>query len=135
MTTECFKTVGAPRLLKLADILDAAEPMQLTDGKPSGYYQRRWIWGKNDCGTPACALGHWAANNQDRWEAYDIDQIRLKGRYGPIGSAKQEFCLSDREVSELFGIDGCGNAQADPRKAAAYIRNFVFRNLTCSGAV
>lgn len=93
----------------------------------------------HDCGTPGCALGHYAARNDLQSAFYlrrksDWLGIRTKtGRAaGPaIGfddiRVSEHFGLSCYdEAEELFGTRGCGNAKT-PIKAAEYIEAFVER--------
>ncbi len=131
-----FKEIGAPRLLALADILDAADAAHVAKGEPV-YRQTAFA---HDCGTPACALGHWAHHNQDRW-TYDgrpcvgaAPRLR-RGSRNTYKDAAKEFHIShnenmEDEADELFGGCGCGEAETG-KEAAAYIRDFVFRKLKC----
>lgn len=148
MPTECFKDVGAPRLLELADILDVADKEHRARDEPV-YRQSRW---RHACGTPACALGHYSAHRPERvsWASGQLPEMErqilgLAGKYEhdypifrtangalltgcPAGAA--EFCLEYSEALELFDSGGCGSA-LNGQQAATYIRNFVFRKLSC----
>jgi hypothetical protein len=113
---------GNRRLLRLAAILDKVPTDQtLPDGQPI-YDQKQYV---HPCGSPACALGHWAAANPKRWE---IDRSILVKKDSPLSSvvrsAMDEFNLSYLTVDDLFGSYGCGKAKTGP-EAAAFIRNFV----------
>ena len=138
MKTKCFKTVGAPRLLELADILERATKYRQDRwfhawGEFSGYTNRGYL--KHECGTPACALGHWAAANKDRWVSVDGSPVlRDLSSMHPADSTAEDFCINEREHAELFGVNGCGDACDDGKKAAEYIREFVRRKMMCRGA-
>lgn len=86
---------------------------------------------KRNCGTPACALGHYTFR-EDLQSVFWWDK---KGRY-PISRATGEgvsydesevlahFGLTENEADELFGAEGCGWAQ-EAVDAADFIENFV----------
>jgi hypothetical protein len=90
----------------------------------------------NQCGTPACALGHYA----DRRDLQDAFSLSKEGyltvledglvveeiRYVTDFPITDHFNLSDEEADELFEIEGCGNAQTNI-EAAEYIERFVER--------
>lgn len=141
---------GNKNLLELADILDAAHAARALHPEIAPYCQGRFAW---DCGTPACALGHWAAAHPEGWRWYG-DNSRWLEADGLDGAtitafarAAEVFALTihrwDRtdyyddpndselvegqpEVAELFDEFGCGNA-GTAAEAAAYIRKFVAR--------
>ena len=120
--------MNAEKLLKLADILDAAHEAHQRKGGP-GYDQRRYT---HSCGTPACAFGHWAAAHPDRFEIIHRAFIRLREPrelqlLHPSAIATMEFDLTYGQALELFGVDGCGGATTH-KQAAEYIREFVERN-------
>jgi hypothetical protein len=89
------------------------------------------------CGTPMCALGHYAAR-QDLQSLLVLDNKRRASRYdSPVfyadsgkavtyDSARlcEHFGISSDDADELFGPDGCDNA-ATPIEAANYIEHFV----------
>lgn len=105
--------VGNRRLLKLAGILDTARR----------YNQSLFAY---SCGTPACALGHWAAANPRRWrlgfpEPPGLRSVLLRH---PFRAARVEFAMSDRDVTLMFGTGGCGCAKTG-KQASRYIRRFV----------
>ncbi len=124
-STHAFKRYGANRLLKLALILDTADALHKKKGAPT-YDQRVYVW---NCGTPACALGHWVAANPKRFRFQFGSPVR-NGReeYAGLGTAPVEFGISDYEAMELFDLCGCDNAQT-AKEAARYIRAFVKRKL------
>lgn len=117
---------GKERLLKLADILDTADVAHRKAKQPT-YDQ---MYTLHECGTPACALGHWAVNNRRR---FLVDKrngsVTLRAEpdivfCGMIGAI--EFDLSYEHGSELFSATGCGHART-AKQAAKYIRQFVRR--------
>jgi hypothetical protein len=113
--------LGNERLLELAAILDVADAQHRQRKEPT--YDQSVI--VHDCGTPACAAGHWAASNPDRWEIRG-GCTYLKGRssMGAIPAMSNEFALSIDEYEELFGSAGCNGART-AKQAAKYIRRFV----------
>ncbi len=115
--------LGARRLLKLASILDTADALHKKRGEPL-YNQEDYV---HSCGSPACALGHYAANTR----GFTLD--RAWGEYCRKGlsftwdcGAAKEFGLSTSEATELFYYNGCGEAKT-AKQAAKYIRSFVKR--------
>lgn len=114
--------VGNRRLLKLANILDAAHQQQIASGGPT-YDQTDMV---HPCGSPCCALGHWAHANPKLWK-FDARNGCFKhlpeGMYG-LEPAAKDFHLEQHEVYELFGGSGCGSART-ATDAATYIRRFV----------
>jgi hypothetical protein len=79
------------------------------------------------CGTPACALGHYAAradlqdeffiNHRGRLDTIERDEL-------PIRLAVKHFGLTEAETDRLFEMWGCGGATT-PIEAAEYIEAFV----------
>lgn len=118
--------IGNRRLLKLANILDTADAAHRKRKEPT-YSQYEFT---HDCGTPACALGHWAAANPRRWyfEGSLYPQLRNAGSpyTSPLDDACDEFSIDSDETQELFDVGGCGNART-AKQAAKYIRAFVKR--------
>jgi hypothetical protein len=92
-----------------------------------------------DCGTPACALGHYASR-RDLQRVFDLGKsggrfgtvwgLRVTGKRGLAGfndrAVLDHFALSKEESAELFDQDGCGDAKTT-KQAARYIRKFVAR--------
>jgi hypothetical protein len=112
---------GLRRLLKLAEILDVADEKHAEDNEPA-YDQGRFY---HRCGTPACALGHWAAHNPDRWKmVHGVPYLRGQRPHADWGEAREEFGITNVEAAQLFGGYGCGDAR-NGRQAAKYIRQFV----------
>lgn len=92
------------------------------------------------CGTPMCALGHYAART-DLQTFLIIDNGRREHAFStPMFYADngnkawydhsrvhQHFEIDEQDAEELFSADGCGNAKT-PIEAAEYIERFVDRN-------
>jgi hypothetical protein len=121
---------GKERLLKLADILDVADAEHRKNNEPA--YDQCSVG--HPCGTPACALGHWAAANPRRfiWNPRAEEEGGSVISYKPDPSAgfyemgSREFDLTSEQSTELFDGDGCGDARTG-KAAARYIRKFVKR--------
>jgi hypothetical protein len=117
------------RLLKLADILDVADAEHRARGEKV-YDQSNFV--HQSCGTPACALGHYAAYSR-RWELEPsrwgdiVPQLKNAPPSDFIDQqVRAEFGIDFGEFRELFGVDGCGGAKT-AKQAAKYIRKFVAR--------
>lgn len=82
----------------------------------------------HECGTPACAIGHYAARRDLQRE------FTLKSALGSTDgdgewayAAQRHFGLEGLATVELlFGSKGCGGAET-PKAAARYIERFVAR--------
>jgi hypothetical protein len=88
----------------------------------------------HECGTPACALGHYAARRdlQDRFKivvgaAHSFLANASDGRSVMPGDVAGHFAISIHDAGDLFDVDGCGGAKT-PAVAAAFIEAFVARN-------
>lgn len=125
----CHPEVAArrARLLNVAKALeDANEVRQLRETFSMHWYT-------HTCGTPMCALGHYAAR-QDLQSAFKLSgggylgSSNGKRLFGGIDSLEvvTHFGLEAGEPIELFSPSGCGNAKT-PLQAAKYIRDFVDR--------
>lgn len=89
---------------------------------------------ENRCGTPACALGHYAVRKdlQDTFtlsKSGDLYQIGPNGGRGrclsPNSKAVQEhFGIDSDESKLLFDADGCGLADTS-LEAARFIEKFI----------
>lgn len=119
--------LGARRLLRLAKILDTADALHKKRGERP-YYQGAII---HPCGTPACAIGHYAAHTPSRFRVNKRDEsvsylpsTILDDHEARIAQA--EFGISFDEGIEVFGWSGCGKART-AKQAAKYIRSFVRR--------
>jgi len=92
---------------------------------------------KATCGTPACALGHYAAR-RDLQKTFKLnkfgDLIMNTGRPFPTGintgifftggPIAEHFGLSQEEMEKLFSSEGC-NYATTPIAAAKFIEKFV----------
>lgn len=85
-----------------------------------------------DCGTPCCALGHYAAR-KDLQRVFRLSRVKgnwlgLVGKREGIGidapEVHKHFGIDYEQADELFGCHGCGCAQT-PIDAAEYIEQFV----------
>jgi hypothetical protein len=82
------------------------------------------------CGTPACALGHYAAR-RDLQRSFKLDDRGVKTSAGArLGSPAEErpihdhFGITPEQADELFGMSGCDAAET-PIQAARYIERFI----------
>lgn len=80
------------------------------------------------CGTPACAIGHYAAR-RDLQDAFMLTQsggfvMNDGDYYSTRDSVLSHFEITDNQENQLFESEGCGNAQT-PQQAADYIEKFV----------
>lgn len=71
---------------------------------------------QHDCGTPACALGEWAALHQKRW--------LWRGGCVSRRMAAKEFNITFEEAVELFSAEGMGQAKT-ATAAAKFLRGFI----------
>lgn len=89
---------------------------------------------KEWCGTPACALGHYAAR-PDLQRLLFVGGSKRNPKLKLVASPKQDRQFSDIKVCQHFGItedqanelfdhDGCGGAET-AIEAAQYIERFV----------
>lgn len=111
-------TEGEQRLLQLADMVE----------RSTTYDQVAYTHG---CGTPACAMGHWATAHPEHWRFVAGIPVRISWKdvnrliIGSAEAIQEEFGLTGSEAMELFGNRGCGDAGTDAGKAAVYLRDFV----------
>lgn len=89
------------------------------------------------CGTPACALGHYAARQdlqnhlalvkKDK-ETFPVSYLSLAKKNYPISyhdrSVLDHFGIDQWQATKLFGSCGCGGAKT-AEAAAEYIERFV----------
>lgn len=94
----------------------------------------------NTCGTPGCAIGHYVARQDLQSEFLPIPpgdhymtdsggtgHVRLRDGSTIYFTSKKllrHFDMENDEYEELFGGDGCNDAQT-PNAAADYIERFV----------
>ena len=106
--------MNAEKLLKLADILDAAHAAGRQYDQRCFYYR----------GAPSCAWGYWADAHPGRFRIEDSEAWDPRRA---LWDAAKEFDISEDDAFELFGYWGCGRA-ITAEDAARYIREFVERN-------
>lgn len=103
----------------------------LREGKPENFDMYGYVRG--DCGTPACALGHYASRTdlQSFLKIANVDGFDLV--YAETGSlcggyeserVCDHFDITALEAEEIFHSHGCGGAQTNV-EAAEYIERFV----------
>ena len=131
MSGRVNKITGNARLLRLAALLSIADEKHLAEEQPF-YSQRKWT---HACGTPACALSHYAAAIPERWclrpglwpSLLGNEPLLNKGSTAAsLADARKEFALMFGEATELFDAEGCGGAKT-AKEAALYILQFVAR--------
>lgn len=82
------------------------------------------------CGTPACALGNYAARRdlQDDFSLSKFGSLRERRHRHDIGindePVLKHFGITNDQSDQLFGQNGCGNAMT-AIQAAKYIERFV----------
>lgn len=132
----------APNKERLLNVVRALHE----DPDPENFTMAREVWGgmrsrfgaRPECGTPGCAFGHYAAR-RDLQDAFAIDrqgafgasirEVTFGGEFGRgvyycSDSVARHFGLSEGEIDDLFGPDGCGGAKTSV-DAADYIENWV----------
>ena len=132
----------ATRLVNVADALrDAHAEEWHFDMANYGYHQsyvaytnRKQYDGlvEKGCGTPSCAIGHYAVRNdlQDKFmltqwgSLHVITENTHRCRLGR--EIESHFGITHEEEAELFETSGCGNAET-ALEAAEYIEDFVER--------
>lgn len=121
------------RLRTVAAALDEADAIPFFR---KTFTMRVWGFGFNherqnvpDCGTPACAMGHYAART-DLQRGFKLDSDgdvattgHLKG-YRVDFAMRMHFGIDVNQHEKLFGHDGCNRAKR-PKAAASYIRKFA----------
>lgn len=112
-----MKPVYARRLLKVA--------RALREGKRRSFNMESYA---NECGTPACAIGHYASR-RDLQRYFSLSELgSLLCGDEAVGFDDYEvtshFGISIDEAYELFDAAGCG-AATTPIAAARYIEKFV----------
>lgn len=106
--------------------------------KPEAFAMRCFIHANGShCGSPACVLGHYASRpDLQNLFVFEPPSIRVHYRQGskyvnggPVEYRDhyflEHFGLEDEdEADELFGGEGCANAQT-PDEAIAYLEGFI----------
>lgn len=126
------------RLENVARALDDAEQVPFLKRM---FNMGLWSWGRGkeepctgnyastqNCGTPACAMGHYASRD-DLQRTFYLDShgdvvLTRSGVDSSVTDFIKHFSLNGRTFEELFGGQGCGNAKT-PGQAAKYIRRFI----------
>lgn len=107
---------------RLLNVARACRETKFPDRFNMGTYS--WI-----CGTPACAIGNYAAR-ADLQDEFTLDRLgnlnRNDGDYYGSSSLEEHFGVGRDAAYELFGSRGCGNAKT-AIEAAEYIEAFVAR--------
>lgn len=130
-----FSTVNKIQAKRLLNVAKACRETKT----PEAFSMDRLIYSTGmcgqPCGTPACALGNYAARRDlQRTFRIDIEASVLGGQSayvdGPYDDGEAYFGLdpSKSEWEELFGLRGCGEAKT-AKQAARYIERFVARKL------
>lgn len=126
------------RLLTVARLLRermGEKPWKGADGaKHKKFNMGRYAW---DCGTPACALGTYAANTKvqgvfrigpDKDGNGNPEMFVLDKEGVPVDYAddvvQDHFGVDEEEAGVLFSGHGCGGAKT-PGRAARFIEKFV----------
>lgn len=93
---------------------------------PEKFTMHRFVYmtTANECGSPACALGHYAFR-QDLQSAFTRDTF---GPQSGVGCASEcvleHFHITEQQACQLFDSCGCDSAKT-PNEAADYIEKFV----------
>lgn len=106
------------------------------DPDPENFTMRRigYASALGKCGTPACALGHYAARTdlQGEFQLTKYALIYSKKQHRALNfyceTIRKHFDLNEAQFTELFEWHGCGNART-PEEAATYIERFIDRTL------
>lgn len=116
--------IHAQRLLNVARALrECPDPSRFTMSREF-----------HDCGTPACAWGHYVART-DLQDEFTINPGRMGYAIHRDGATfvtysadevLQHFGITQTETCELFSMNGCGLA-ITALQAATYIERFVAR--------
>jgi hypothetical protein len=125
----------AKRLLNVAKALRESE---VPEAFNMSYFLRNPTDNEHNwCGTPSCALGHYAART-DLQKKFKVGVTKgMDGRswaqmilangstyYGESSVCVEHFGITYDEYDDLFDINGCGGAKT-PIDAARYIEQFV----------
>lgn len=95
----------------------------------------------HECGTPACAFGHYAGRQDlqsafriafdGRLSAYNIETTDGHEVWWDSDCVREHFDITEAEARELFFAYGCGDAKS-ASEAAEYIERFVARHTEAS---
>lgn len=143
-------SINVKRFEKLIAVTEKAKPENFDMGR---YGVKR----AGRCGTPACVLGHYAADrraqkafklsvpyyytNEATGEQVEPSNCRLdvvdsEGNMVGFDSDAviEHFGITSKQGEELFGYAGCGSART-PKQAVAYLRKFMARELKVEAMV
>lgn len=89
-----------------------------------------------DCGTPACVIGHYAANRKiQRTFRLEDNLILLEDGdvldflwWNNSRALEDHFGITEVDVDHLFSAKGCGGAKT-PKGAASYLKKFYASKL------
>lgn len=115
-------------------LLNVARALAESKTDPSRFTMYKYSW---NCGTPACALGHYASRTdlQDVFSLTDTkglphvygSYIYLKNTDVRIGNEHpavlEHFGITEDQAEDLFGACGCNEASTQ-EDAVAYIKDF-----------
>lgn len=114
-------------------LLNVAKALRECTGPEDDFDMNTFVHG--GCGTPACALGHYAART-DLQSFLHVVQVNAIDKYfcmrlvnddldlDFVETILDHFDIDNDQFHELFSCDGCGHARS--RAAAAeYIERFV----------
>lgn len=129
-----MKQIYKDRLLAVARALRESP-------KPEAFTMQLYAYGPNrydaehPCGTPACALGHYASRADLQKEFVIVghsvlfaDESRRGIAHYDSEEVMEHFGLSLNQASLLFNSQGCGGAKT-VEEAAQFIEDFVNGNL------
>lgn len=125
-----MKAVHAKRLLNVARALRESPAPKRFCMTQYGYCDPDGDDSDSTCGTPACALGHYAARTdlQRLLTLTEYGTLRYRDRRHPASygddSVLEHFGIGETEAMNLFAGWGCGNAKT-PKAAAKWIEKFV----------
>jgi len=87
----------------------------------------------NECGSPACALGHYAYRR-------DLQKTFILNKKGTVTAGNDNctifvsgpfvtshFGINSSEAKELFWPNGCNSAGTDREQVIAYIHDFIIQ--------
>lgn len=113
---------GNINLLLLADILEDADERHMAAGEPT-YDQTTWT---HDCGTPACAIGHWLAHEgrpvprprEDDFPRlralFAVDELQWARLFGYRTGYERTARGEARLIREFVSQRGADNSSAEP---------------------
>lgn len=88
---------------------------------PHAFTMQRFVW--DHCGTPACAVGHYAAR-RDLQRCFTLAELQLGRLHYYSVRVLNHFGITKHEAMCLFGEFGCDRAKT-VTEAAEFIESFV----------